>query len=168
MSYSAMPLAVEWERVPWYLQARLVMPAAQTSLAIAAITLLAWPIAAYGRRRRQCAFGNSSLDRRDYAWTRIVLVVHILVVIGIAYLIGKFDDLTQLNASLHPFLFALFGAAWLSIVLTLLPLWFAIRFWRDRVGSLWARIHQTLLAASAAILAWFWLTFRIAGTTFNF
>jgi Beta-lactamase class C and other penicillin binding proteins len=168
MSYSAMPLAMEWERVPWYLQARRVMPAAQTSLAIAAITLLAWPIAAYVRRRRQHTFGSSSLDRRDHTWTRIVLVVHILVVIGIAYLIGKFDDLTQLNASLNPFLFALFGAAWLSIVLTLLPLWFAIRFWRDRVGSLWARIHQTLLAASAAILAWFWLTFRIAGTTFNF
>lgn len=168
MSWSAMPLAIEWERVPWYLQARIVMPAAQASLAIAAITVLAWPIAAYVRRRKQRAFGSSSRDRRDYAGTRIVLIVHILVVVGVAYLIGKFDDLTQLNASLDPFLYALFGTAWLSIALTLLPIWFAFRFWRDRVGSLWARMHQTLLAASAAMLAWFWFTFRIAGTTLNF
>ena len=131
-------------------------------------TVLAWPIAAYVRRRRQRVFGTSSRDRRDYAWTRIVLVVHVLVFVGLAYLIGKFDDITQLNASLDPFLYALFGAAWLSIVLTLLPLWFAFRFWRDRVGNSWARVHQTLLAASAAILAWFWFTFRIAGTTLNF
>jgi CubicO group peptidase (beta-lactamase class C family) len=168
MSWSSMPLAVEWERVPWYLQARIVMPAAQTSLAIAAFTLLAWPIAAYVRRRRQRTFGSSERDLRDYAWTRIVLVVHVLVALGVAYLIGTFNDLTKLDASLDLFLYALFGAAWLSIALTLLPLWFAFRFWRDRVGSLWARSQQTLLAASAAILAWFWFTFRIAGTTLNF
>jgi CubicO group peptidase (beta-lactamase class C family) len=168
MSWSSMPLSMEWERVPWYLQARIVMPSAQTSLAITAITVLAWPIAAYVRRRRQRDFGSSLRDRRDYAWTRVVLVVHVLVFVGLAYLIGKFNDITQVNASLDPLLYALFGAAWLSIALTVLPLWFAFRFWRDRVGSPWARVHQTLLAVSAAILAWFWFTFRIAGTTLNF
>ncbi|HVY82008.1 MAG TPA: hypothetical protein VG994_13550 [Steroidobacteraceae bacterium] len=47
-------------------------------------------------------------------------------------------------------------------------MWAAIRFWRHRVGTLWTRSYHSLLAATAVILAWFWFTFRIAGTTLNY
>jgi hypothetical protein len=47
-------------------------------------------------------------------------------------------------------------------------LWAAIRFWRDGVGSRWSRIHHALIAASSVMIAWFFLTFHIAGTTLSY
>jgi hypothetical protein len=46
--------------------------------------------------------------------------------------------------------------------------WAAATFWRDSVGTRWSRVHHTLIAASSVMMAWFFLTFRIAGTTLNY
>ncbi len=37
-----------------------------------------------------------------------------------------------------------------------------------QTGSRWSRVHHTLLAASCLMMAWFFVVFRIAGTTLNF
>lgn len=46
--------------------------------------------------------------------------------------------------------------------------WIAWRFWRDRVGGIGARIHHTLLAVAMILMAWFMVTWRVAGTTLNY
>ena len=36
---------------------------------------------------------------------------------------------------------------------------------RNGTGSRWSRVHHSLIAASSLMIAWFFLTFHIAGTT---
>jgi hypothetical protein len=63
---------------------------------------------------------------------------------------------------------ALYALAWLGVFGAVPTLWAAIRFWRQGAGSRWSRIHHTLIAASTVMLAWFFVIFRIAGTTLNY
>lgn len=168
MHISAIPLAMEWERVPWHRDARVALPAVSASIAIILATLLAWPIASWIRRRRNLDFGNAPRDRREYRWVRIVLGVDVLVCLVVALLFAWLGDITRLNATLDPWLVALYIGAWLAVAGSAVPLWVALRFWRDRVGGGWSRIHHTLLAACCSIVAWFFVTWRIAGTTLNY
>jgi hypothetical protein len=46
-----------------------------------------------------------------------------------------------------------------------LSLWAAAGFGRHGIGSRWSRVHHALIAASCVMIAWFFLTFHIAGTT---
>jgi hypothetical protein len=77
-------------------------------------------------------------------------------------------DPTVLNDSLDPLIEALYALAWLGIFGGLLTVWVAALFWRDGVGSPWSRIHHSLIAASSVMIAWFFLTFHIAGTTLSY
>jgi hypothetical protein len=63
---------------------------------------------------------------------------------------------------------AVYALAWLGVFGAIPALWAAIQFWRNGVGSRWSRIHHALLAASSAMLAWFFLTFHLAGTTLSY
>jgi CubicO group peptidase (beta-lactamase class C family) len=168
MHINAIPIAMEWERVPLHRDARVVLPVVQTSVSIIAATLLAWPVAAWIRRRRNRPFGNSPRDQRDYRWVRGVLGIHVLVCLIAALLSARLEDLTRFNVTLDPWLVILYICAWLAVVGTAVVAWVAIRFWRDRVGSLWARLHHTLLAVSCSLAAWFLLTWRISGTTLKY
>jgi hypothetical protein len=46
--------------------------------------------------------------------------------------------------------------------------WAAMEFWRRGVGSRWSRLHHALVAASSVMIAWFFMTFHIAGTTLTY
>jgi CubicO group peptidase (beta-lactamase class C family) len=165
---SAVPLALEWQRVPWYLNVRVVLPVVAAAIATAVATLLLWPVAALLRRRRRRPFGNTQNDRRRHLWVRAVLGVDVLTLIGVLLLAGVAADITRFNSKLDPALVALYVFAWLGSAGAALAMWVALRFWRERVGTHWARIHHTLLAASAAVLAWFFVTWHIAGTTLSY
>jgi hypothetical protein len=165
MQLSAMPLAVEWQRVPWYLDARVVLPAVNASFAVIACTVLLWPVAAFVRRRRGARFGSTARDKSEHCWVRLVLVLDMLVLAGAIGLGGVAMDLTRFNPALDGPLTVLYAAAWLSVLAVPAVAWIAFRFWRDGVGSRWTRIHQTLIAVSTLIFAWFCITWGIAGTT---
>jgi hypothetical protein len=92
----------------------------------------------------------------------------VLTLIGIAILASIASDITHPNDKLDPLLLALYFCAWLGSFGAAYIVWVSFRFWRDAVASRWARIHHSLLALSAAALAWFFVTFRIAGVTLNF
>jgi CubicO group peptidase (beta-lactamase class C family) len=164
---SVVPLALEWRRVPWYLDSRKVLPMVGAAIVVSVATLLLWPVAALWRRRR-VPFGNSQRDRRDHLWVRAVLVLDVLTLMGVLLLAGAASDITRFNAKLDPALVALYLCAWLGSLGAAMVIWVAFRFWRDRVGSIWARAHHILIAASAAVLAWFFVTWRIAGVTLNY
>ena len=67
-----------------------------------------------------------------------------------------------------PFLVALYALAWFGVVGALFTVWAAATFWRNRTGGRWSRIHHSLIASSTVMLAWFFFTFRLAGTTLNY
>ncbi|HEY8926012.1 MAG TPA: hypothetical protein VIU64_16625 [Polyangia bacterium] len=41
-------------------------------------------------------------------------------------------------------------------------------FWASRAGGRRARVHHTALAVASLALAWFLVTWRIAGTTLSY
>jgi hypothetical protein len=167
-SYLAQP-AIFLQRVPWSADARWIVPALVVSVAVAFLTLLAWPVAALWRRWREQQWSEDRGDRRKYLAVRLVLLVDALVIAAAAVLFAlRFVDLTIFNDALDPLLIVLYALAWLGVFGAIPTLWAAIRFWRNGVGSRWSRVHHSLIAASSAMLAWFFLTFHIAGTTLSY
>ena len=167
-SYWAVP-ALRLQRVPWSLDARWIVPAFLVSTAVILLTLLAWPVAALWRYWRKKRWSQDSGDLRRHLAVRLVLLVDAAAIVASAvlFIMGSMD-LTKLNDPLDPLLIALYALAWTGVFGVILALWAAIRFWRNGVGSRWSRIHHSLIAASSVMVAWFFLTFHIAGTTLNY
>ena len=167
-SYLAEP-ALLLQRVPWFLDARWIVPAFVASAAVAFLTLLAWPVAALWRYWRKRRWSEDRGDRRRHLAVRLVLLVDAAVIVVMLVLFFKGSlDFTILSDALDPVVLALYALAWLGVGGAVLALWAAIRFWLNGAGSRWSRVHHTLIAASTVMLAWFFVVFRIAGTTLNY
>jgi hypothetical protein len=167
-SYLAQP-AIRMQRVPWPVDARWIVPALVASMAVVVLTLLAWPVAALWRYWRKRRWSEDSGDRRKYLAVRLVLLVDAAVIVAAtALFVMRFVDLSIFNDALDPLLIALYVFAWLGVFGAILALWAAILFWRNGAGSRWSRIHHSLIAASSIMIAWFFLTFHLAGTTLTY
>lgn len=160
---------LQWQRVPWHLDIRVIAPALVSSALISVLTLLAWPIAAVLRRRRGRRWSEDASMRRCHLAARLVLILQMAVIVATtALFVAGTANSTILSDALDPALIVLYGCAWLGVLGGVVAFWVAWQFWRKRVGGLWTRIHHTLIAASAAVLAWFFLNWHIAGTTLNY
>jgi CubicO group peptidase (beta-lactamase class C family) len=167
-SYLAQP-ALRMQRVPWFLDARWIAPAFLASTLVILQTLTAWPLAALWRRWRKRRWSEDGADRRRYLAVRLVLLIDIAVIAVVAVVFTKAKlDPTMLNDALDPLLLAIYALAWLGVFGAILTLWVAVRFWRSSAGSRWSRVHHSLIAASSVMIAWFFVTFHIAGTTLNY
>jgi CubicO group peptidase (beta-lactamase class C family) len=167
-SYWAVP-ALRLQRVPWSLDARWIVPAFLASTVMILLTLLAWPVATLWRYWRKKRWSRDGGDLRKHLVVRLVLLIDAIAIVATAvlFIIGS-TDLTTLNDTQDPLLIALYVLAWLGVFGAILALWAAIRFWRNGVGSRWSRVHHSLIAASSIVIAWFFLTFHIAGTTLTY
>jgi CubicO group peptidase (beta-lactamase class C family) len=167
-SYWAVP-ALYLQRVPWSLDARWIVPAFVASTVVVVLTLLAWPFAALWRYWRNKRWSQDGGDLRKYLAVRLVLLVDAVAIVGAAVLYIKGSmDLTLLNDALDPLLIALYALAWLGVSGAIFALWAVTAFWRNGTGSQWSRVHHSLIAASCVMIAWFFLTFHIAGTTLSY
>jgi CubicO group peptidase (beta-lactamase class C family) len=166
-SYLAVP-GFRLQRVPWPLDLRWIAPAFVASTVVVVLTLLAWPVAALWRRWRNKRWSQDRDDRRKHLAVRLVLLVDAVVIAAAAVLFVRSADLTIFNDPLDPLLLALYALAWTGAFGAILTLWATTRFWRNGVGSRWSRVHHSLIAASCVMIAWFFLTFHIAGTTLNY
>jgi hypothetical protein len=167
-SYFAAP-AIRLQRVPWSLDVRWIGPAFVMSAAVALMTLLAWPVGALWRRWRKRRWSHDSGDRRKFLAVRLVLFIDVVVIIAAAVLLSmRFIDPRILDDALDPLLVVLYSLAWLGVFGAILTVWAATLFWRKGVGSRWSRIYHSLIAASSVMIAWFFVTFHIAGTTLNY
>jgi CubicO group peptidase (beta-lactamase class C family) len=168
MHASMIPLAVEWQAVPWYLDKRFVLPAVLGSAMLIVVSLLCWPIGALLRRRHAVHYGTCPRDRREHGMVRFALLLNLLTLAGTVGLAAISADLMRLNASLDSTLLALHALAWCTVAATPFVAAIAVRFWRDQVGSRWARIHHTLIAVAMVLFSYFLVMWGIAGTTLNY
>jgi len=161
--------AQQWQRVPWYLDIRIVGPAVIASVLVNILTVVSWPIAAIIRRWRGRRWGESVWARRCHLTARLILILQLAVIVAVCtmYIAATLNP-TILSDGFDPALVALYACAWLGIFGSLIVLWIAWQFGRKRMGAQWARIHHILIAASSVILAWFFLNWHIAGTTLNY
>ena len=148
---------------------RWIAPVLIASTAAVLLTLLAWPVAALWRWRRKRQWSEDRREARNFVAVRLVLLVDLVVIVAIAVLFLMGSDLAIFNAALDPLLIGLYGRlAWLGVFGAILAVWAATTFWRNGVGSRWSRVHHSLIAASSIVIAWFFRTFHIAGTTLNY
>jgi CubicO group peptidase (beta-lactamase class C family) len=157
------------QRVPWWLDLRWIAPALAGSMLVALLSLLAWPAAVLWRRWRKRSWSDERSDRRRHLAVRLVLLVDMAVVIAALLLFGLGSaDYTILGDALDPFLIVLYAFAWAGALGAVLALWAAISFWRSASISRWSRVHHSLMAMSCLMMAWFFVVFRIAGTSLNY
>jgi CubicO group peptidase (beta-lactamase class C family) len=164
-SYFALP-ALRLQRVPWPLDVRWIGPAVAVSAVLVVLTLMAWPVAVLWRRWRKRPWSAVSSDRHKYLAVRLVLLADAAVIVAavVLFIRGSIDP-TIYNEALDRVLLVFYALAWLGVIGAMASIWVTTLFWRNGVGSRWSRIHHSLIAASAVMIAWFFLTFRIAGTT---
>jgi hypothetical protein len=164
-----MGAAQQWQRVPWYLDIRIVGPAVVASVLVSVLTVVSWPIAAIIRRWGGRLWSEDVSARRCHLTARLILILQLAVIAAVSTLFTVATlNPTILSNALDPTLVALYACAWLGSLGGLLAVWIAWQFWRNRMSGRWARIHHSLIAVSAVTLAWFFLTWHIAGTTLNY
>jgi CubicO group peptidase (beta-lactamase class C family) len=167
-SHFAQP-ALTLQRVPWWLDMRWIAPALAASLLVVLLSLLAWPAAALWRLWRKTPWSKDRGKRRRHLAVRLVLLIDAaaIIVAAMIFTMGS-ADYTLLGDALDAPLLGLFALAWAGVLGAAVAVWVAIAFWRSESLGRWARIHHSLLAAGCVMLAWFFMVFRIAGTTLNF
>jgi hypothetical protein len=159
----------QWQRVPWYLDIRLVASAIIGSVLVSILTVVAWPIAAIIRRWRGRHWSEDVWARRCHLAVRLILTLQLaVIVVTCAMFTAATLNPTILSDALDPALVALYASAWLGVLGSFIAVWVAWHFWRKQIGGKWARIHHSLIAVSAVTLAWFFLNWNIAGTTLNY
>lgn len=167
-SYLAQP-AGRLQRVPRAVDARWIVPVLVASTAVVVLTLQAWPVAALWRRWRKRRWSEDRGDRRIYRAVRLMLLVDAAVIFAAgALFVMRFVDLAIFSDALDPLLLVFYALAWLGVFGAIPTLWAAILFWRKGAGSRWSRVHHSLIAASSVMIAWFFLTFHLAGTTLTY
>jgi CubicO group peptidase (beta-lactamase class C family) len=157
---------LQLQRVPWFLDVQWIMPALLASIVVVLLTLICWPIAALWRHWRGKPWSEDKGDRRKFLAVRLVLLADAAVVVAIAVFFSM--PATVYNEALDPLMLVFYALAWLGVLGAIPAVWSAVQFWRSGIGGRWSRIHHSLIAASSAMVAWFFFVFRVAGTTLNY
>jgi len=166
-SYFVEPSArLQLQRVPWFLDVQWIMPALLASIVVVLLTLICWPIAALWRYWRKKPWGKDRGDRRKFLAVRLVLLADAAVVVAIAVFFTM--PATVYSEALDPPMLVFYALAWLGVLGAIPTVWSTVQFWRNGVGGRWSRIHHSLIAASSTMVAWFFVVFRVAGTTLNY
>jgi CubicO group peptidase (beta-lactamase class C family) len=150
---------VSYARAPWYRTTPSTLLAVGGTALLSLLTLGGWTIASLVRRvrRRPAAAGAAPRSARLIRWTAGTFAASVVLsLLGAALIVGDVDPLLG-----QPL--AAFGIepAWSPLLLlpslllivsgvALVPC--ALLAWRGRIGSVGARLHVSLLAASAALL----------------
>jgi len=156
------------QRVPWSLDVRWIAPAFLASATVVVVTLLAWPIAALWRRWRKRPNTQDAGERQGHLIVRLVLAVDAVVIFASSILFALSKDPTLFNEALDPLVLGLYALAWPGVFGAIPTVWIAARSWIKHSGGRWSRVHHSLTAASTVMIAWFFVTFHIAGTTLNY
>ena len=99
---------------------------------------------------------------------RLVLAVDAVVIFASSILFVLSQDPTIFNETLDPLVLGLYALAWLGVFGAIPTAWIAARAWIKHSGGRWSRVHRSLIAASTVMIAWFFVTLHIAGTTLNY
>jgi CubicO group peptidase (beta-lactamase class C family) len=158
-----------WQRVPAYLNARVVLPVVSASGVFALVAVVAWPVGRVVRRLRRRRAAPPA-EAAPVGWARLVTRVALAlqvatVAAALALFFASRRDMTLLSGAFDPFVVGLYALAWMGVAGSVACAAIAVWFWRARAGSRGARLHHTAAALAALVLAWFFVTFHLAGTT---
>jgi CubicO group peptidase (beta-lactamase class C family) len=153
--------------VPWQQSGAWIVPTMVVASAILLLTALAWPIAAWRRRRRGASLPLSPRELSIYRLARVVALVDVLFLLGWMMLVSAGNDLAAYDGHLDWafFVLHLLGIAGaVGAIVALWNGWLAIAGKRGWKATTW----NVALALSCVAIPWFGFAFHLIGFTLRY
>ena len=148
------PLA--YYRIPWQRSPGFLLPAAGFGLLVFLSAWLAWPLAAWSRRRQGRAAANGGAR-----WLAAGLgLFNVGLLIWFALLMAGFGATFVFPQAAAGLIARL---SWLAVPWTLCVLALAGRAWVRRTGGLAGRVHYSLVALAAVVFLWLLWSVNLLG-----
>jgi CubicO group peptidase (beta-lactamase class C family) len=154
--------------VPWQQSGAWILPVVGIATAILALTVLAWPIAAWRRRKRGTALALSPRELHIYRVARVVALIDVVFLIGWMGIVSAGNaDLAAYDGHLDVWFYVLHVLGFVGAVGALVAIWngwLAIagkRGWRATTWSVG-------LAVSCVAVSWFGFAFNLIRVTLRY
>ncbi len=154
--------------VPWQQSGAWILPLILVAIVILSLTVVAWPIAAWRRRRRGTPL---ALSPREISWYRLVRVVAIVDIVFLAGWMGIVaagnSDLAAYDGHLDLWFYVLHLLGFIGAVGAIVAIWngwLAIAGKRGWKSAAW----NVGLAASCVAISWFAFAFHLIRFTLKY
>jgi CubicO group peptidase (beta-lactamase class C family) len=146
-----------------------LMPATIVSLAVLALTVIFWPVAALVRRHYRKPLPYTGREAKAYRWGRIGALLSLAAIGGwIGVIFWLFSDLTMLTSRFDWLVVSLHVLGTIAVFAGLaLALWHVSVVWKApkrRLGKIWA----VAIALSAVVCAWVAIAYHLVGISANY
>jgi hypothetical protein len=154
--------------VPWQQSGAWILPVVGVACAILVLTILAWPIAAWRRRRRGIRLGLSPRELSFYRIVRIVALIDVVFLLGWMGIVSAGSaDLAAYDGRLDTWFYVLHvlglvGAA--GAIVALWNGWLTIAGKRGWRATTW----NVGLAVSCVAVSWFAFAFHLIRFTLKY
>jgi len=150
------------DRVPWHRSTKFVLAVLVLMVAVFALTLVFWPVAALVRRHYGRKLGPESFGRGTRLALYFVCALDLAVLLAwVIFLSQAGDNITSLSTANDKWLHLLQAAQWLGVVLTLVPVAVMLRAWVRSGLWWWSRVWHSLVALAAGAFVWFSFAMRL-------
>ena len=164
--FSAEPYAsiMVFQRVPWWRSPSLLMVLLGLSLAVLALTVVAWPVSALVRRHYGMPYRLGGADAKAHRVIRIVsLVVLVTMLAALGLVIAMMSDFSLMGPGSDPLIVAIRLVALVVFPIgALLALWNAWQVLRSR-RRLLAKIWSVVLALACLVVLWVGIVCHVMG-----
>jgi hypothetical protein len=146
-----------------------LMPATIVSLAVLALTVIFWPVAALVRRHYRKPLPYTGREAKAYRWGRIGALLSLAAIGGwIGVIFWLFSDLTMLTSRFDWLVVSLHVLGTIAVFAGLaFALWHVSVVWKApkrRLGKIWA----VAIALSAVVCAWVAIAYHLVGISANY
>jgi CubicO group peptidase (beta-lactamase class C family) len=156
-------------KAPWYENSALHLPLLIGSLAVFALTLILWPVAAVIRRHYTHPLNLDAKARRVRLWVRLVCLFNIVFVVAFAGFFSTAENNIGLfSPHYHPLLRVIQIVGWLGILGGLLVLYNALQSWKRPQNWLWSKLADTLLVLACIGFTWSVFTWNLLKWSLNY
>ena len=154
--------------VPWQQSGAWILPVVGIATAILALTVLAWPIAAWRRRRRGTPLALSPRELQIYRVARVVALIDVVFLIGWMGIVSAGNaDLAAYDGRLDVYFYVLHLLGFVGAVGALVAIWngwLAIAGKRGWRATTW----NVGLAVSCVAVSWFGFAFNLIRLTLQY
>jgi CubicO group peptidase (beta-lactamase class C family) len=154
--------------VPWQQSGAWILPVVGVATAILVLTVLAWPIAAWRRRKRGTPLALSPRELQIYRVARVVALIDVVFLIGWMGIVSVGNaDLAAYDGHLDVWFVVLHVLGFVGAVGALVAIW---NGWLAIVGKRgWkATTWHVGLAASCVAVSWFGFAFNLIRLTLQY
>ena len=153
--------------VPWQQSGAWILPVVSVASVILLLTVVAWPIAAWRRRRRGTPLTLSPRELQIYRFARVVALVDVLFLLGWVGIVSAGNDLAAYDGRLDTWFYVLHLLGFIGAVGAIVAVW---NGWLALAGKRgWkATTWNVGLAASCVAVSWFAFAFNLIRFTLKY